>query len=612
MNSIPASAIVSVNPSVIGTGGNPLSLSGILLTNDASIPIGTVYPFPGTDSVSEWFGAESTEATLAGIYFLGFDNSTIKPGTLYLAQYPSVDVAAYIRGGSLGTLSLTDWNLLSGNLIVTMNGTQYTSTAINLSGATSPSNAASLINAAFSSVPAVSWDSIRQALVITSTSTGAASTISFASGTLANALKLTSATGAVMSPGATAAVTPATSAKIVTGDLTALDLNAMKALSGTLTMIVDGHLLTSSTIAPSGAASFDAVATAIAAGFTGAPLTCTWDNTAKKFTLKSATTGIGSNIGFATGTISTALKLTSATGAMMTAGTDAQVNPNATLDNITNITQNWVSFMTTWEPDFKGKVAFADWSNSKNQRYLYVAWDSDVTAIQSNATQSFGRHLKDNKYNGCCVVYPQPDKAAFIMGAISSINFSQKNGRITLAFKSQSGLVPDIIDPVQYQNALANGYLCYTRFATANDSFVNLQDGAMPGSWAWIDTYVNQVYLTNQFQLAIMSLLTTVTSLPYNTSGYAQISAACQDPINEALNFGSIRTGVTLSEQQKSIVNAAAGVSIASSLQNQGYYLQILPATAQNRGLRRSPPCNFWYLDGGCIQKVNLASIDVQ
>ena len=52
-------------------------------------------------------------------------------------------------------------------------------------------------------------------------------------------------------------------------------------------------------------------------------------------------------------------------------------------------------------------------------------------------------------------------------------------------------------------------------------------------------------------------------------------------------------------------------MDISSDLQSKGYYLQILPATAQVRGQRKSPPVKLWYMDGGSIQQITLASIAV-
>jgi hypothetical protein len=106
-----------------------------------------------------------------------------------------------------------------------------------------------------------------------------------------------------------------------------------------------------------------------------------------------------------------------------------------------------------------------------------------------------------------------------------------------------------------------------------------------------------------------MNLLTQSESVPYNAEGRALITAACMDSINQGLSFGIIRTGVTLSALQAAIVNDQAGVDISSTLSTRGWYLQVLDATAAVRTARTSPPINFWYMDGGSVQRINLASI---
>ena len=150
--SIPASAIVSVNPGVISAGGNALVLNGLMLTANAAIPIGTVQPFSNQPAVANFFGATSAEAQLAQNYFSGYDNSTLKPGNLLFSQYPTSAVAGYLRGGSVAALTLTQIQGLTGTLTVTVDGTTATSSTINLSAATSYSNAATIIQAGFTSV----------------------------------------------------------------------------------------------------------------------------------------------------------------------------------------------------------------------------------------------------------------------------------------------------------------------------------------------------------------------------------------------------------------------------------------------------------------------------
>ena len=146
---IPASDIVSVTPSVIGAGGSTLNLNGLILSPAARVPIGAVQSFPSAASVISYFGAGTNEALAAAAYFGGFEGSNVKPGSVLFAQYPTAAVGAFLRGGSLASLTLAALQALSGTLILTVAGTVKTSSNIVLSGATSFSNAATIIAAAF-------------------------------------------------------------------------------------------------------------------------------------------------------------------------------------------------------------------------------------------------------------------------------------------------------------------------------------------------------------------------------------------------------------------------------------------------------------------------------
>src|SRR4051812_29296565 len=119
--SIPASQLVSVLPGVLQAGGNPLSLNGLFLTTNISVPVGTVSEFPTAQSVADFFGASSREAQMAAIYFAGFENSTAKPSNMLFAQYNTAAVAAYLRGGSQAGVTLAQLQLLNGTLTITIN-----------------------------------------------------------------------------------------------------------------------------------------------------------------------------------------------------------------------------------------------------------------------------------------------------------------------------------------------------------------------------------------------------------------------------------------------------------------------------------------------------------
>lgn len=206
MNSIPASQLVNVLPGVLTAGGNLFALNSVFYTQDSSIPIGTVQGFSSSASVVAWFGAQAPESIMAGVYFQGFQGANILPGTLYFVQYNIAAVGAYVRGGPLA-LTLTQLQALTGTLVTVVDGVSSTSLSINLSSATSFTNAAALIQTGIqggspTSTATCTYDSLRGAFVIHSASTGTTSTLAFVTGSLAAGLNFTSATGAVLSQGA--------------------------------------------------------------------------------------------------------------------------------------------------------------------------------------------------------------------------------------------------------------------------------------------------------------------------------------------------------------------------------------------------------------------------
>lgn len=496
MSTIPFSQVVNVVPSVLSANGEAVDLNGLVLTQNVSAPYGSILTFSNAAGVQSYFGASSTEAAIANIYFAGFTNCTALPGTLYFTHYPEAAIAGWLMSGSLSSMTLGQLQALTGTLAITVAGVVNTSGTINLTSATSFSNAATIIQAAFTSPGfTVTYNATLSSFVFTTTTTGATQTMSYAAtGTLATSLMLTQATGATLSQGA-AAGTPA---------------------------------------------SFMA--------------------------------------------------------------------------SVLQLNQNWACFMTAWEAVQTEKEAFATWSNSVAPRYLYVCQDSDVNVLNASATNTFGDWLQTNQIIGSCPIFGDYTHAAFVCGYAASLDFARLNGRATLCFKSQSGLVPSVTNSTQYAAVLSNGYNCYGAWGSNNPA--NNQNwfapGSVSGKWLWADTYLNQIWLNANLQLVMVNLLTQVTAVPYNAQGNGLIYAAAQDPINSAINFGAIRTGINVSAAQAAEIQFATGVNAAPTIASQGYYLQILPATAQTRAARQSPPITLYYQDGEAVQQIVMASIAIQ
>lgn len=574
MSTIPASAIVNVLPNVLAAGGNALDLVGLMLTTDTRVPIGTVGNFTSANAMSEFFGPTSQMADLGAKYFNGFDNSSAKPGNMLVAQYPLTAVGAYLRGGDISAMTLAELQALSGALSVDIDGVTVSS-SINLASATSFSNAASIIgdnlNIQGPEVAEFTGEIAGGTLTVTA----------LASGTLG--------VGVVLSG------TGITGGTYITALLTGV--------GGTGTY----------SISPSQNMSSSAL--------TGNAPGVSYDSVSGAFVVVSETTGAASTITFGSGALATSLLLTEATGAVLSQGADA-ADPITFMDAIIAQNQNWATFALSFDPDggsgHTEKLAFSEWTNDQNQRYAYVAWDTDTTPLTTNpATASMGAAISDAGYAGTFLIGgvdddTGPQKAAFVLGIGASLDTEETNGRTDYCFRSQAGLVADVTDEQAADNLIANGYNFYGAYATANDEFVFLYPGSVSGDFLWMDSYINQIWMNNSFQLALMNYLTSARSTPFNAAGYTQVEAALNDPINAAVNFGSIRSGVVLSASQVSAINTAAGAPIASTVQNRGWYVKVFPASAAVRTARGPLSMKFWYTDGQSVQTINLDSIEVQ
>lgn len=575
MTTIPASAIVNVQPNVLSAGGRGLVLNGTILTLSTQVPIGVMQPFASALDVGDYFGLSSTQKALADRYFAGFTNSNVRPGNLYFTQYPQDAVAAYLRGGDVTTLTLAELGALTGSLTIIMDGYTHAAASVNLAGSTSYSNAASIINTAINATEPTE-----------ATATGAISGVTM---TLSAVGSGTVAVGQTVTGSGVAANTI----------ITALGTGS----GGTGTYIVNNSQTVSSE-------ALTMKATAIVVSF---------DSVSGGFVATSGITGTPSTAAFATGTLAASIFMTQATGAVVSQGAGA-TNPSAFMTGLTQLTQNWATFMTDFDPDNGSgnavKEAFAAWNGLQNNRWAYICWDTDVSPTNTvPATTSLGYLLQQQAIGGTCLIWDPTDgtaEAAFILGTVASIDFSQFNGRTDIAFRAQSGLAATVTDQTTGNNLMANGYNFYGAYATANQQFLFFYNGSVSGPFSWLDSYVNQVWFNAALQLALMLLLTQVKAVPFNAQGYALVEAAVADPIAAARNFGAFSPGVQLSELQQAEVNNAAGRDITATLFAQGYYFQVTPATAQVRGLRGPLSCTLWYTDAGAVQSINLASIAIQ
>lgn len=412
-------------------------------------------------------------------------------------------------------------------------------------------------------------------------------------------------------------LTPSGAAPFVRGETLApaTALAAIKAVSaGDIKISLSGTEYTATGIDFSAVTSLSDAASVLQTALTtkGAGVTVAYNSVNDAFTITSTAVGEQESITVPTGTAAVALGFNAET-ATVSAGENA-TDVVGSMTTLTHQFQNFVTFTTLAEPEDADALALANWVSAQanaGTMYLYVVWDSSKANLDATNTTVIAEQIKALNATGTTVVYPSYNIAAFVMGTAASIAWDQINSTITFAFKAQSGLAADVTDTQHSVALLGHGVNFIGNYATRNDSFVFFYNGQMFGRWSWIDTYLNACYLCNKLQVQLMAMFTSNRRIPYTSAGYAIIRANCRDVIEAAINNGVINKGVTLSNAQKSALTSELGGDFSDEIYNNGYYLQVLDATAQARQQRVSPPCNLVYTYGGAVQKLTLPAIAV-
>ncbi|CAM8497622.1 DUF3383 domain-containing protein [Enterobacter asburiae] len=490
---IPLRKDIQINPGVLPAGGSALDLNGLILTDSAYAPVGSVITFTNKEDVAAYFGSASAEFSMAEVYFQGYDNSTKTPGALLFARFNPEAAAAWLRSGSMATVTLDQLKLLSGVLTLTVDGTAHTSASIDLSTATSFAMAADLIETGI-----------------------------------------------------------------------------------------------------------------------GSSVTVEFDTTQKRFIITSATDGAASTITYATGTLSAGLKLTAATGAQLSQGADAAVVTTA-MQSVLDSSQNWAIFTTSFTPTEQEALDFSAWVNGQNYRFGYVPFTLEESALVSGSTDTLAyKIISTYDYSNVIPVYGNQSHAASVIGYAASLDFDRQEGRVPFKFRSLGGLLPEVTTSANYDALIANGYNFYGAYTANNYDTRYWADGTITGDFKWFDSFCFQIWLNANLMQDAIELFQSNRSIPYNARGKAIIEASFSDTLNQGITFGGIRTGVTLSSSQISEIQNAVGADISPSLIAKGYYLYIADVTPTQRQERTSPSMTLWYCDGGCVQKITLASIEVQ
>lgn len=366
-----------------------------------------------------------------------------------------------------------------------------------------------------------------------------------------------------------------------------------------------------------------ALQTAIRAAASGVPAvaqaTVTYSSQFKAFTITAGASDETGTVGYAvpstgTGTdLSAILGFTQATGAIISAVQDSTITLSFFMNNIVKQTKNWITFTKLWAFSFEEDMAFSSWAASIATRYAYIGNSLESTAKDGNNDVDFASQLKANDIINTIPNFGDYFLAAFVMGAIASINFNIPDGKMTLAFKTQSGQAITCDNDDDYEVLTGKGYNVYVSDSTANNVFTGYQRGTITGDYGFIDAFVNHIWINDQLQVALRTLLSDRRFIPYSDRGLSDIMNAMKPVIDLAKQAGVIEEGVELSDDIINAVRSETGVQdVDSPLYTQGWYLYASQPSSAVRAQRGSPILMFYYCDGGSIQKIDLLSTAIR
>lgn len=182
-------------------------LMGRVFTNSSLVPYGAVLEFTGIDAVGNWFGITSDEYSFASKYFGYVSKSGNVPQKISFALHTTTAKAARLYGKVKSTTLDYLKTLTNADLTVKIDGTSYALSGLNFGSASSFADVCTAINTALASaagsvVGAMSYDATLSRFLLESATTGADSSMDWASGSLASVLGMSEGSnGAVLSDG---------------------------------------------------------------------------------------------------------------------------------------------------------------------------------------------------------------------------------------------------------------------------------------------------------------------------------------------------------------------------------------------------------------------------
>jgi len=344
----------------------------------------------------------------------------------------------------------------------------------------------------------------------------------------------------------------------IAGRLTGGPLSGQEQLIGNWTTIttgsfkiqVDGGTATDVTgLNFSSATNLNAVASAVqtairALGAPFANVTFTWNG--QQFVCQSGTSGTASTVGFftaaATGTdVSAQLKMTAALAERNAAGLPLET-PVAGINRVDGLGWYAATFAASRLLTDSEHLAVSAYIEAAADKHMYGITTAEATCLDSSSTTDIGSQAQLADYMRTVIQYSITNKNAICswFGRALTTNFEGSNTTITMKFKVEPGVPPEILTASQASTLADKRINAYAQY---NNGAAITQEGVMSGR-AYFDEVHGLDWLANRIQNDLFNVLYQSGKIPQTNPGVHVLTTTCDNSLSQGVQNGLIAPGV--------------------------------------------------------------------
>ena len=374
--------------------------------------------------------------------------------------------------------------------------------------------------------------------------------------------------------------------------------------SGGFTYTKNGGSATNVTgINLSTATNLNQVASLITAALTGT--TVVWNSVFSRFEVTSTTTGPTSSISFFTapgsGTdISALLGLTAASsGAYRADGVAAETAIGCVTAFDSSFGQSWYG-VTLIGGTNADSLAIAAYIEATNTKHLFGVTSQEAGSLVAVTTADIGAQLAALKYKKTLVAYSSssPYSVVSLMARILTVDYTGNNTTITLAYKTEPGVLVENLNTSQADALKAKKINAYIAFN--NNTAIVLNGVCCSGDF--VDTVVGADWLAVTIMTNLYNLLyTSLTKIPQTDAGTQLLVTTVEAVLAQGVTNGLLAPGVWNS--------GGFGTLKQGDYMPKGYYVYAPRVATQNpadRAARKSVPIQVAAKLAGAIHEVGV------